>query len=132
MGVRRLTICLKNTLKDTIFLKKCQKTYYFGRPRGGGGARAPYCPPLRTPMWRRVYKIITWNQSYQNLYAYFIILAIAYQESFFRRFKLSTMRIGKRVKAKFGRMITFSQFHHHFKSSLFSNFLFSKKYEHKI
>ena len=42
------TICLKNTKKVTIFLEKSRKTYYFGRP--GGGARAPSCPPLRTPM----------------------------------------------------------------------------------
>ena len=46
-GWTKQTICLKNT----IFLNKSQKTYYFFRPRGGmGGARAPSCLPLRTPM----------------------------------------------------------------------------------
>ena len=56
MGVRRLfsrrgqnfpgggqknTICLKSTQKDTIFLEKSRKTYYFGRPRGDKGTVLP-------------------------------------------------------------------------------------------
>ena len=36
------TICLKSAEKDTIFLKKSRKTYYFGRP--GGGGKGPLLP----------------------------------------------------------------------------------------
>jgi hypothetical protein len=61
MGVRRLfsrggqkfsrTYFLpKNNEKDTIFPPKRIKTYYFWPARMGGGAIAPLCPPLRTPM----------------------------------------------------------------------------------
>ncbi len=37
----------KKHLKTYYFPLKRSKTYYFGRP---GGSRAPFCPPLRTPM----------------------------------------------------------------------------------
>jgi len=46
----------KNAPKHTIFFQKSRKTFYFGWPRGGG-ARAPSCPPLRTPMWTGTPKI---------------------------------------------------------------------------
>jgi len=51
-GGQKHTICLKNAYKHTIFIQKSQKTYNFGQPRGagGGGASAPFCPPLRTLM----------------------------------------------------------------------------------
>ena len=49
-GGQNILFALKNTQKDTIFLEKSRKTYYFGGP---GGARAPSCPPLRTPMIKR-------------------------------------------------------------------------------
>jgi hypothetical protein len=43
---------LKNNKKDTIFPKKVKKHTIFGRPwPARGGARAPPCPPLRTPMF---------------------------------------------------------------------------------
>jgi len=59
MGVRRLffpgegkmfqgpgagqkhTTCPKSTKKDSIFLEKNQKTYYFARPRGDKGPLLP-------------------------------------------------------------------------------------------
>jgi hypothetical protein len=41
-------ICPKNALKHTIFFQKSQKAYYLDRPRGG--ASAPSCPSLHTPM----------------------------------------------------------------------------------
>jgi len=51
---------LKNTKKDTIFLKKVEKHILVGQggrwggggrgPGGGRGSRLPSCPLLRTPM----------------------------------------------------------------------------------
>jgi hypothetical protein len=50
-GGQEPTFCLKNNKKDTIFPKKFQKHTIFGQPwPARGGARAPPCPPLRTPM----------------------------------------------------------------------------------
>ena len=43
------TICLKNTKKDTIFLEKSRKTYYFGRPGGGGGQGHRLARPCGRP-----------------------------------------------------------------------------------
>ena len=40
----------KKHLKRYYFSQKSKKTYKFGRPGGARGARAPSCPPLRTPM----------------------------------------------------------------------------------
>jgi hypothetical protein len=52
MGGQEPTFCLKNNGKDTIFPKKAKKHTIFGRPwPARGGARAPPCPPLRTPMY---------------------------------------------------------------------------------
>ncbi len=48
--VQKLTICLKNAQKHTIFFQKSRKTYYFGQLRGAGGGKYPSCTPLRTPM----------------------------------------------------------------------------------
>jgi len=49
-GAKTYYLPKKNAKKHTIFFQKSQKTYNFGRPRGEGGARDPFCPPLRTPM----------------------------------------------------------------------------------
>jgi hypothetical protein len=50
-GGQEHTFCLKNKEKDTIFPTKVWKHTIFGRPwPARGGARAPLCPPLRTPM----------------------------------------------------------------------------------
>jgi hypothetical protein len=48
------TICLKNTLKDTIFLKKVEKTYHLaGQGAGGGaGAEGGQGPPFVLPCGR--------------------------------------------------------------------------------
>jgi len=35
-GGQKHTICLKTVKEHTIFIQKSQKTFYFGRPRGGG------------------------------------------------------------------------------------------------
>jgi len=40
-GGQKHTICPKNTKKDTIFVLKSQKTYYFGQP---GGVKGPLLP----------------------------------------------------------------------------------------
>jgi len=68
MGVRRLfsrggqnfpgggpkhTICLKNALKHTIFIQKSRKTYYIGRPRGGGRQVPPLALPCGRPWQTR-------------------------------------------------------------------------------
>jgi len=42
-GRQKHTICLKNVPKHTIFFQKIQKTYYFGRAKGGGG-KNPFLP----------------------------------------------------------------------------------------
>jgi hypothetical protein len=39
----------KNTQKDTIFVKKVQKTYYFGEP---GGQGPPLALPCGRPCWK--------------------------------------------------------------------------------
>ena len=49
-GGQKHNICLKSALKDTIFLKKSAKTYYFGQP-GGGGQGPPLALPCGRPCW---------------------------------------------------------------------------------
>ncbi len=56
----------KKQRKKILFFPKKSKNILFlaslGRPRGGG-ARAPPCPPLRTPMYKYLKRVCTSDKS---------------------------------------------------------------------